>query len=159
MEWLTANWRTLLHEDDRYPWPDSSGEPAAMACNSALDQWATANDPQGSEHYESAQDWYFRHGLRSAAAGGLFPDLFIRRVADDIELSWSGTPPEFTPDGFAFESGPGHARLPVGDVAETLRKTLEWATSCPPRSPVQYHDQIATLRTKVTALCGVESSV
>ena len=155
LDWLATNWVALLH-DERFPWPDLGTATAATACNRALDGWMAADDLQGRQHYGDAQDWYLRHGVRSAAAGGIYPDLFIRRVADDIELSWSGTPLEFTRDGLALESGAGHARLPVREVAETILQTLEWAVGHPPESPPQYHDQIATLQAKVGALRDIE---
>ena len=155
LDWLVTNWAFLLHEE-RLPWPNPGAAPAAIACNRALDEWMTAEDPQGRQHYANAQDWYFRHGVRSASAGGIFPDLFIRRVADDIELSWSGLPMSFTQDGLAFESGTGHARLPVREVAQTIWQMLNWAVGHPPESPARYHDQIAALRTKVESLRSLE---
>ena len=158
LDWLATHWAVLLHED-RYPWPNASLVPAALACNRALDRWIAADDPQGRQHYADTQGWYFRHGIQSASAGGIFPGLYIRRVADDMELSWSGAPVEFTPDGLAFESGVGHARVPVRDAAEAMWQMLDWATSHPPESPPQYHHQIAALRTKVASLRGVEEAV
>ena len=155
LDWLATNWAVLLHEE-RLPWPKPGAAPAAIACNRALDEWMTAEDPQGRQHYANTQDWYFGHGVRSAAAGGIFPDLFIRRLADDIELSWSGLPMSFTQDGLAFESGAGHARLPVHEVAQTIWQMLNWAVSHPPESPARYHDQIAALRTKVELLRSLE---
>ena len=155
LDWLANNWVALLHEE-RLPWPNLGAAPAAIACNRALDEWMTADDPQGRQHYANAQDWYFRHCVRSAAAGGIFPDMFIRRVADDIEISWSGLPMSFTQDGLAFESGTGHARLPVREVAQTIRQMLEWAVGHPPESPARYGDQIAVLRTKVESLHSLE---
>ena len=155
LDWLATNWAALLHEE-RLPWPNPGSGPAATACNHALEEWIAADDARGMRHYADTQDWYFRHGVRSAAAGGIFPDLFIRRIADDIELSWSsGQPIAFTEDGLAFESGAGHALLPVGDVAETIRQTLDWAVNHPPESPAQ-DDHIAALRAKVASLRAIE---
>ena len=157
LDWLATNWVALLHEE-RLPWPNPGSVPAATACNRALEEWMTADDPHGRQHYANVQDWYFRHGVRSAAAGGIFPDLFIRRVADDIELSWSGRPMAFTQAGLAFESGAGHARLPVAEVADVIWQTLGWAATEPPKSPAPYQEDIATLRTKVASLCSIEYS-
>lgn len=151
LDWLATNWIALLHEE-RLPWPNPGSKSAATACNHALEEWMTADDPQGQRHYASVQDWYFRHGVRSAAAGGIFPDLFIRRVADDVELSWSGLPAPFAKDGLAFESGAGVARLSVCDVAETIWQTLAWIAGHPPESAAQYRDHIAALRNKVASL-------
>ena len=155
LNWLATNWGHLLHEE-HLPWPNPRGMSAAIACNRALEEWTTADDPQGRQHYANAQDWYFRHGVRSAAAGGIFPDLFIRRVADDIELSWSGRPMAFTQDGLAFESGSGHARLAVAEVAEVAWQALNWAVSHPPNSPAQYQEHIEALRAKVASLRSIE---
>ena len=155
LDWLATNWVALLHEE-RLPWPNPGSGPAATACNHALEEWIAADDQHGRQHYANTQDWYFRHGVRSAAAGGIFPDLFIRRVADDIELSWSGRPMAFTQGGLAFESGAGLVRLAVGDVAETIWQTLDWVVNHPPESPAQYRDQIAALRTKVASLHSIE---
>lgn len=157
LDWLATNWAVLLHEE-RLPWPDPGRSPAAIACNRALDEWMDATDPQGAQHYANAQSWYFRHGIRNAAAGGIFPDVFIRRVADDMEISWSGRPAEFTRDGLDFQSRAGHVQLPVRDVAEPMWQILEWATSHPPESPTRYGDQIAALRDKVNSLRGFEQT-
>ena len=157
LDWLATNWEALLHEE-RLPWPDVGGEPAALACNHALEKWMAADDPHGQRCFDDAQDWYFRHGVRNAAAGGVFPDLFIRRIADDIELSWSGLLMPFTRDGLVFESGADSVRLSVGDVAKAIWKTLDWAVNHTPVSPAQYDDQIAALRTKVQSLRGVAAT-
>ena len=154
LDWLATNWVALLHEE-RLPWPNPGSKSAAMACNHALEEWMTADDPHGQRHYANVQDWYLRHGVRSAAAGGIFPDLFIRRVADDVELSWSGLPAPFAKDGLAFESGTGLARLPVRDVAEVIWQALDWAVSHPPESPARYRAHIAALRRKVASLRNI----
>jgi len=130
-DWLATNWVDLLHEESS-PWSKRDPAPAAVACRRALDFWIGKKDEDGRNTYRQAQQWYRRHGLRSAAAGGLFPDLFIRRVADDIELSWSGEPPLFAPRGLAFESGAGVSRLAVADVAVPLWEALQWLKSTPP---------------------------
>ena len=155
LDWLATNWVPLLHEE-RLPWPNPGARPAVTACSHALEEWIAADDSLGKGHYANTHDWYFRHGVRSVAAGGVFPDLFIRRVADDIELSWSGQPMPFSQGGLAFESGAGVARLAVRDVAETIWQTLDWAVNHPPDSPARYNGQIAALRTKVAALRNIE---
>ena len=157
LDWLATNWAALLHEE-RFPWPNRGSAPAAIACNRALEEWIAAEDPPGQEHYAQAQSWYFRHGLRTAAAGGIFPDLFIRRLADDIELSWSGASMEFTRAGLAFESGSGQALLPVHEVEETLWSTLQWAISHPPKSSAEYSENIAALENKVESLRRIDES-
>ena len=125
------------------------GGPAAIACRRSL-RWIA--DPHRAATASNAQNWYKRHGLRSAAAGGIFPDLFIRRLADDIELSWSGREAEYSPPGFRFESGAGQARLPVTVVGAAIARALEWVAENPPRSPASYRANIAALRDRVRSL-------
>lgn len=131
LHWIATNWVELLHEED-FAWPAKDAAVAVNACQRALDFWGAVEDDAGRRTYRQIHAWYRRHGLRSAAAGGLFPDLFIRRLADDIELSWSGHPPQFAPEDMAFESGAGFARLAVEDVAEPLWQALLWAKHNPP---------------------------
>ena len=144
--WLADNWHALLHEE-RYSWRSKTAAPAAIACRQAL-SWIAADDPAGEENWCHTQAWYQRHGVRSAATGGIFPDLFIRRFADDIELSWSGLSAEFSPPGLAFESAAGQLRLPVMDVAGPLWRTLCWAAENPPHD----HAADAGFRADVAAL-------
>ncbi len=109
-----------------------SDAPAVIACHRALDLLIGTSDPSGRARYRAAQAWYRRHALRQAAEGGLFPDLFIRRLSDDIELSWSATAPLFAPNDFIFVIEPGHARLPVADVGGPLWEALQRCASQPP---------------------------
>ena len=125
LHWLADNWIALLHEE-RFSWPNNkTAAPAAIACRAALG-WVAPDDPRREEIWTNTQDWYRRHALRSTATGGIFPDLFIRRFADDVELSWSGLPVEYSPPGLVFESGAGQLRLPVIDAARPLWQTLCW---------------------------------
>lgn len=148
LEWLAHNWAELFHEED-FSWPTKDAAVAAIACRRALDFWSTSSDAQSRDHYKAIQVWYARHGLRNAAAGGLFPDLFIRRLADDLELSWSGEPPPFAPEGLAFESGAGFACLAVEDVAEPLWLALQWVKANPPVMDAMFQDAWLTLRDKI----------
>ena len=133
-DWLATNWADLLHEE-HLPWMPRANVPAAIAFRRGLDEWIAADDEQGRITYDHVQNWYQRHGLRSIASGGLFPDLFIRRVADDIELSWSAHPPRFGPHGLTFDAATGYARLAVEDVAIPLWDAISWSTKNLPSLP------------------------
>lgn len=130
--WLAENWAPLLHEED-FAWEDGRTVPALVSCREVLRETIDRTDPAGRAVYRAAQHWAARHGLRTAAEGGLLPDLFLRRFGDEIELSWGTGAPLFAPDGFAFLSVPGVARLPVEDVAGPLWQMLRWFADHPPR--------------------------
>ena len=131
LDWLATNWAVLFHEE-RTPWAGRIGTPAAMACRQSIGEWIADDDAAGQRRFAEVQRWYQAHGLRSAAAGGVFPDLFIRRVADDVELSWVPHAPPFAPEGLIFEAAAGHVRLGIGHVARPLWQLLDWATANPP---------------------------
>lgn len=93
----------------------------------------SASDDCGKATYAAAQHWYRQHGLRAASEGGLFPDLFLRRLVDDVEISWAATAPLFAPEGFSFAFEPGVSRLPVEEVAKPLWDLLRWFAANPPQ--------------------------
>ena len=158
LDWLATHWVALLHEE-RFSWTERTRLPAAVACRRALGHWTAAGDPIGREAYRRTHAWYHRHGLRSAVLGGIFPDLFIRRSGDEIELSWTAEPPPFAPDGLTFESKAGHVRLPVPDFAEPLWELLRWVTAHPPEMPDVYRDHWADLGRKVDDLQRLDNVV
>ena len=155
LDWLASNWAALLHEED-FAWPERSGAPAVVACHQALDKWIGARDSTGRSQYKHVQAWYLRHGMRSAAEGGLFPDIFIRRFLDDIEVSWSSEAPLFAPDGFAFVSEPGVARLRVDDVAVPLWGALIWAAEEAPMLDGPDRELWQALSTKIKRIADTD---
>ncbi len=149
--WIAENWIELLHEED-FAWPKTTSLPAAAACSDALQQWIDADQPQGRTFYKNARAWYRRHALRAGAEGGLFPDLYLRRLLDTIELSWTGSRPPFAGDDFAFMDEPGAAYLPVTAVARPLWDLLEWCVSSAPVSLEADVKAVAGLKTVVDKL-------
>ena len=91
LEWLSANWDPLLHEE-RPPLAMRSIGTAAEAGRMAP---IAAFDPAGStvEFVARQQQygWNQRHALRTARDGGITPDVRFRRVRDQVEISWMAT--------------------------------------------------------------------
>lgn len=131
IDWLMRNWTWLLHEE-RFAWPDKSGQPAAEATRSELEKTIASPDKAEREAYAAIHAWWSRHALRAADSSAVYPDIYFRRVADDIEISWLARQPEYAPDGFCLTLAPGYALLPVGAVAKPLWQFLEWATQTAP---------------------------
>lgn len=123
--WLAENWISLFHEE-HFAWRERSCEASATACEQAM------APPSGEDTVEAAQQWYFRHAISVSAVGGLFPDIYLRRFSDDIEISWTGVSSPFAPDDFTFVSEPGRIYLPVDDVALPLWGLLLWIRDNPP---------------------------
>lgn len=129
--WIAENWTRLFHEED-FPWPERTEAAAAIACNVALERFLPDDHSDRFAVYDQVRSWWGRHALRAGAAGGLLPDLFLRRLGDGIELSWSSREAEFAPDGFAFALAAGAAVLPVREVAEPLWQALQWIVETAP---------------------------
>lgn len=127
-EWLLSQWTWLFHEE-AYAWPEKSGSPAAVATFSALGRYIAPEDEALSATYQAVQGWWRRHALRAADPSAVYPDICLRRLDDDIEISWGGRQPSFAPDGFALMISPGFAVLPVEAVVTPLWQFLEWGTS------------------------------
>lgn len=127
IEWLISSWTWLFHEEG-YAWLDKAGGPAAVATLSALERTIASSSDADRELYRSTQAWWRRHALRAADPSALYPDIYFRRLADDVEISWLDRQPAYAPDGFGLALSPGYATLPVRAVAEPLWQFLDWAT-------------------------------
>lgn len=122
--WLAINWNPLLHEE-RLPG-------ASQTAATARDAYINALSSHGADFGRFApwQDWAARHSLRWAADGGLLPDIFLRRLGDDIEFSWGD---RSQPGGEAaqFLLEPGRCNVPATAVATALDAALRWFQNNP----------------------------
>ena len=132
-QWLAENWTRLFHEED-FPWPERTEAAAATACNVALERFLPDDHSDRFAVYDQVRAWWGRHALRAGAAGGLLPDLFLRRLGDGVELSWSSREADFAPEGFRFALAAGAAVLPVKDVATPLWEAMQWIRKTAPAS-------------------------
>jgi len=134
IEWLTEHWDPLLHEE-RLPVPGRFATAAeAMTVEPPL--------PIGVDeerHYAALdewQAWWRRHALESAADGGLFPRVFLRRWGDQIEVSWRSYGLVGAPEGFRFAAPLGRAQYPAGEIAKVLHEVaMEAANELVRRHP------------------------
>lgn len=124
LEWLAENWDPLLHEQR----PPSGMRSIATATDvdgtASVLAYSTASPSQRTlqDHYE----WEQRHSLRSARDGGILPDLRIRRLADQVEISWK--PAELAgADGVEFLATEGASYEAPSAVAEPLHEVLSSA--------------------------------
>jgi hypothetical protein len=71
--------------------------------------------------------------LLPSQLGGLFPDVVIRRLRDEVEFSWGEAAQAGAPDGFRFLHGQGATRVtpdavagPLFDKETVFRKWCFW---------------------------------
>ncbi len=151
IDWFVRDWTWLLHEES-YAWLDKSGQAAAVATLSALDRAIASPDDKDREAYQAIHAWWSRHALRAADSSAVYPDIYFRRVADDIEISWLARQPEYAPNDFFLTLAPGYALLPVSAVAKPLWQFLEWATESAPVTNDADHAIVADLKTRFALL-------
>lgn len=126
LKWIARNWAPLLHEM-RLPTIGrdiSESRRALTARDAFLGAWQKTGDEP--ERFSVWQEWAARHSLRWAAEGGIFPDLFIRRVNDEMEFSW-GHRDQPGAEFIIFALDPGCAQLPAALVARVLDQSLAWS--------------------------------
>ena len=154
IDWFIRNWANLLHEE-RFAWPEQSTRPAAVATLGALKRYiASANDTHHGM-YEQVHDWWSRHALRAADSSAIYPDIYFRRVTDDIEISWLARQPGFAPEDFSLTLGVGFAQLPVDAVASALWDFLEWATNTAPAKNAKDKNVAGSLRARFEQLRSI----
>lgn len=131
ISWLISQWKWLMHEES-YTWQTRSGDSAAVTVAADLERYIASEYSPDRGIYKNVRDWWKRHALHSADSSALYPDIFFRRVDDNIEISWLDRQPEFPPAGFELNLQPGTALFPVEDVAKPLWDFLQWAIDSAP---------------------------
>lgn len=125
LEWFARNWDPLLHEE-RLPVMNAAHTAWESLHATRFPSVAVEDDERKASEWEDAwQAWWFRHALRAASEGGLFPDIVFRRLRDRIELSWGSVQTAGMPDHYRFtESERGSADLSPREVAGPLYEVL-----------------------------------
>ena len=90
MEWLADNWDPLLHEE-RLPLRNA-GVSAADSLSQTRMPPVTVKQVDDFAWLDTWSDWWARHSVRSAREGGLFPDVYLRRYRDALEVSTGAEP-------------------------------------------------------------------
>lgn len=156
-EWLAKQWVSLLHEE-RFEWLENSAAPAATAVFLRLRRLIDSYEMSDESAYARVQGWWSRHALRAADSSALYPDVVIRRLVDEVEISWTARQPTHAPDGFRFALAPGAATLQIADVAGPLWEALTWAVSCPPKLDAQDRDSIIELERMIDDLAKLPTA-
>jgi len=126
LEWLAENWNALLHEE-RLP-VRNAGQDAVASLYRTRFPPASLSDAQALAHEDDWYAWRQRHAIHAAREGGLFPEIFVRRWEDQVEVSWSNYPPPGSPEGFSFLVPYGRALLDPDDVGQPLFGVMRAAT-------------------------------
>lgn len=128
LEWFADIWDPLLHEE-RLPVANKGNTAWESLRATCFPPSAIEDDEHKASVWESQwQGWWSRHALCSAREGGLFPDIVIRRLRDQVELSWGSVRTAGMPCHYQFtESEQGFATLSPALVAEPLHEVISQA--------------------------------
>ena len=133
-EWFVANWDAIFHESKLPRVSNNKGFPSRLP-DDEDSAWVLRDrdmrrlpylkDDEADLLEESWHTWSLRHGIRSAAEGGIFPDILILRHGEDVLFSWGPPPDAGMPDGFHFEYERGEALLPLKSVCIPLFQAMQ----------------------------------
>ena len=124
LEWLARNRNAFLHEE-KLPIPDGGPDGASAIA----DFWRGLDiryfgKGTGLVARRRVHEWWRRHSIRAASEGGLFPDIVLRRFADDIEISWDSRDPIPGSERVYVEAA-GSAILPLDEVHDIISSFLK----------------------------------
>ncbi len=157
LEWWTESWDFLFHEQRL---------PVSNAGDTAWKSLAETNRPERLERagtWDADADeahtlWTSHHCLRVCRFGGLFPDLVIRRLRDNVEFSWGESAQVGAPEGFSFLHGTGNASMEPDWVTNPLFEILRQAASAlldeQPKS-----NRLLTLRDQIADLANLDRQI
>ena len=127
LEWLVDNWDPLLHEE-RLPL-SNSGLSAAESLSRTRQPPLSLKDVDDFDWLDTWSAWWARHCIRAGREGGLFPDLYLRRYRDRLELSTGAEPLPGIPDEFTFQTPNRTYRVDLLPAAEALFGVVSNAVS------------------------------
>lgn len=90
IEWLIDHWDPLLHEE-KLPL-QNAGSSAAESLTRTKNPPLLLKEVDEFDWLDDWAGWWHRHSLRAGREGGVFPDIFLRRYRDALEIS-TGTEP------------------------------------------------------------------
>lgn len=120
IEWFIENWDALFHEE-RLPLSNAAPDAAGAMTRLAIQPLRLVrSDLDEFERVESWQAWWARHNIVDSVAGGIFPDVYIRRWGDLCEISAGATAAAGTPSHFRYQNVGFVGRVPVRLVASAV---------------------------------------
>lgn len=122
MEWLADSWDPLLHEE-RLPL-QNAGISAAESLSKTRMPPVSLKQVDEFAWLDAWSDWWARHSVRSAREGGLFPDLYLRRYRDTLEVSTGAEPLPGIPAECAFLATNRTYYTDPRNAAEVMRQVL-----------------------------------
>lgn len=127
LEWFVEHWDPIFHEE-RLPNQNAAADSqTSLQRTREAPRTLSAGDALIWDHMW--HDWWARHCIDAARAGGVYPSICIRRWRDKVELSWDGAHAAACPPDVQFVQSLGTSRLASKEVAVPLHSVLAEAAS------------------------------
>lgn len=127
IEWLADNWNALFHEE-RLPL-QNSGASASESLTETKKPPLSLKDIDEFDWMADWASWWRRHNVRAARAGGVFPDLYVRRYRAQLEISVGVESLPGVPIGHSFVTRDRYYRLDLAETSSVLYEVLSAAVS------------------------------
>jgi Zn-dependent peptidase ImmA (M78 family) len=122
IEWLADNWDPVLHEE-RLPLRNA-GVSAADSLSQTRMPSVALKQVDELAWLDTWSGWWTRHCIRSAREGGLFPDVYLRRYRDTLEVSTGAEPLPGIPAEVTFLTPNRAYRTNLRSAAEAMWQVL-----------------------------------
>jgi Zn-dependent peptidase ImmA (M78 family) len=126
LEWLADNWDPLLHEE-RLPLRNV-GTSAAESLAKNRQPPVSLKQVDEFDWLDSWSEWWSRHSVRAAREGGLFPDVYLRRYRDRLEISTGAEPLPGIPNDFRFLTPNRCYQADLASSADAMYQVLSAAS-------------------------------
>lgn len=150
--WLVRSWDDVFHTG-AWPWPATMRNARDIAV--MLDEELLENFDAPDDVIDRRDRFVASHSLRSAAAGGAFPDVWLSRDGGVASIAWHDSM-----DGeIYFTLSHGEADVPAPEFAYAVRDFVAWVHELlTERCPEQARDDIDLFATWLDRFTGPEGA-
>jgi len=127
MEWIAENWDAIFHEE-QLPLKNT-GISAASALSISRKPPISIKEVDEFQWLDEWTAWWDRHNVRSRREGGLFPDVYLRRYRDSLEISSGAENLIGIPEEFNFLTPYRRYEADLDLAAEAMHAVLSAASA------------------------------
>lgn len=120
VEWFSKNLMCIL-SDKAFPLLVEGKNSLELMDNCLL--FESDNDDEFDVWFDTKQEWEFKHSWFSNRAGSFLPDVYFRRVNDEIEIAWNNKS-TYTSERINFINPTGIAYIPVELFEKSIKNFI-----------------------------------
>lgn len=125
LDWLLRSGIRLVNEEP-YPFPACSSRvyDGCQWINETEDPPARLAQDQEKKWFMARSEWRRHHALRAAAVDVALPNVFLRRLGDDVEISWDNETWGAARSDLQFVERLGTVRVCASQAAEVISNAV-----------------------------------